>query len=430
MGLPEEVVDHVYDFTGVDIDQQDIVIIPNPLVRSVSGREPVAVRIIDEEARLEEQAVEEEAPLQAAVPVRSERRVVRARVVDEAVVTPIIDPVVIALAAPTIVPAAEIAPIPAVAPAIAPAPVVPAPTAPIAPEIIAAVVEPIGTAGIARDIAHLIAEAATPAIAPFAPAVTAVLDPIAADITASFDPVCPAIPTIFYPVSADIAPTFNPACFDFAATVDSVRGAITATPVELIAAEIAATLHPVGPNFAAPVDLAGLNFTAAIHLVGAHFAAAVNAVGADFASAVNLLRALGGGRPGRHFTAEAARWCRAAFRCLAWRSRSGLRGRAIDSRFGAAATAFAADLRSFGTRFRTGLTTVAAPVLRFSSGGGKSEGKRSGQSRERTASSKKVQHCQYLQYRRPTTSGALRSRNYAPQTVAGMNRLVDVQKNC
>lgn len=427
MGLPEEVVDHVYDFTGVDIDKDDIVVIPNPLVRSVSWREPVAVRIIDEEPRLEEQAVEEETRLQAAVTMGAIGRVIGPGAIDEAVVTPVIDPVVIAIAAPAVVPAAEITPIPAVASAIAPAPVVTTPAAPIAPEIIApvaapaipAIIDPISTAGIARDIADLVAEAATTAIAPFAPAVTAVLDPIAADITAAFDPVCPAITTIFHAIGPDIPAPFDPACFDLAATVDPVSGAITATPIKLIAAEIAATLYPVGPNFAAPVDLASLSF-----------AAAVNAVGADFAAAVNLLRALGGSGTGRHFTAKSARGCRAAFRCLAWRSRTGLKGRAIDSRLTTATAALGADLLPLGTGFGARLNSGFTRILRRGGGGGKSEGKRSGQGRERSASSKKVHHCQYLQYRRPTTSGALRSRNYAPQTVAGMNRLVDVQKNC
>ena len=30
-GLPEEVVDHVEDFAGIDVDQQDVVIIADPL---------------------------------------------------------------------------------------------------------------------------------------------------------------------------------------------------------------------------------------------------------------------------------------------------------------------------------------------------------------------------------------------------------------
>jgi hypothetical protein len=55
---PEEIVDHIYDFAGVDIDKHDIVIIPNPLVWAIDGRQAIVRRIIHEKARLEEQAVE------------------------------------------------------------------------------------------------------------------------------------------------------------------------------------------------------------------------------------------------------------------------------------------------------------------------------------------------------------------------------------
>jgi hypothetical protein len=419
MGLPEEVVNDVYHLTSVDIDQQHIVIIPNPLVRSVSWREPVAVRIVDEEPRLEEQAVQEEPDLQPVIPVRAVRRVVRSRVVNEAIVTAVINPVVIAFAAPTVVPATEIAPIPAVAAAVAPAPVVPAPAAPVAPEIVTSVANPIGTAGVAGDVADLIAEtAAATVIAPFAPAITAVLDPVAAEIAPPLDLVGPAITAIFYAVGTDIPAPFDPARFDFTATVDPVSGKITTAPIELFAAEIAATLDLPGLRFAAPVDLASLNFAATIHTVGA-----------DFTATVDLLRALGGSRTGRHFAAKTARRCGAAGRGLRRRCLSRLRGRAVNPRLTPATAAFGADLLAFGAGFGAGLATIAAPVLRFGGGGGKNERERCGQGRQRSASGKKVHHGHLLQYRRPTTSGALRSRNYAPQTVAGMNRLADIQKN-
>jgi hypothetical protein len=419
MGLPEEVVDHIYDLTGVDIDQRNIVVVPNPLVRSVSWREPVAVRIIDEKPRLEEQAVEVKAQLQAAVPMGAIGRVIRPRAIDEAVVTPVIAPVVAAVTAPAVIPAAEITPVPAIAATVVPAPIVAAPVAPVTAEVVTASVIAIGAARIAGNIANLIAKAATRAVAPLAPTITAILDPIAADITTAFDPVCPAVTTIFHAVGTDIAATLDTACLDFAATVDPISGAITATPIKLIAADIAATLYPVGADFTAPVDL-----------FGPRFAAAVNAVGTHFAPTVGLLRALCSRCTCGHFTAKSARWCRAARRSLRRRGLPRLRSLPLDPCFGTPPTAFSANLLTFGAGFSAGLTAIAATVLRFDSRGRKSESERSGQSRERTASSKKMHHYQCLQDSRPTTSGLLRSPNYAAQTVAGMNRLIDVHKKC
>ena len=78
-------MDHIYDLAGVDIDQHDIVIIPHPLERAVNRREVIGPRIIDEKARLEEQAVEEEPGLQAAVTVAAEWREIGAGAEREAV---------------------------------------------------------------------------------------------------------------------------------------------------------------------------------------------------------------------------------------------------------------------------------------------------------------------------------------------------------
>lgn len=37
-GLPEEIVDHIYNLARVNIDKKDIVIIPNPAIGAVNRR--------------------------------------------------------------------------------------------------------------------------------------------------------------------------------------------------------------------------------------------------------------------------------------------------------------------------------------------------------------------------------------------------------
>jgi hypothetical protein len=50
-------VDHVHYFPSVDIDQHYIVVIADPLIWAIYGRQTIVDRIVDEEPRLEEQAV-------------------------------------------------------------------------------------------------------------------------------------------------------------------------------------------------------------------------------------------------------------------------------------------------------------------------------------------------------------------------------------
>lgn len=321
MGLPEEVVDHIYDLTCVNIDKQHIVIIPNPLIWPIGGRKPVVERVIDEEPWLEEQTVEEKARLQAAVAVAAERRVIRPGAVHEAIESPVIDPVIIAIAAPAIVPAAEIAPVPAITAAIIPAPIVAAPIAPVAPEVVVtaefaatitaksipAAVKPVSSARIAGDIADLVVE---PATASVAEAVTA------------------SIPTID-PVAAEIAPAFDPAGFDFTAAVNPVGGKVTPAAVKAVAAEIPATLNLLGSRFAAAFDA-----------IGTYFAPTINAVRAYLATAVDLLSTLGCCGTFGDLIAKAARRFGAAFGRPLRRGRTGLLTTSLKSALGTAAAVF------------------------------------------------------------------------------------------
>ena len=67
--LPEEVVDHVNDFAGVDVDQQHVVIITDPARARIGGRQPILPRIADPVVVREEQRLQEISDREAPVAV-------------------------------------------------------------------------------------------------------------------------------------------------------------------------------------------------------------------------------------------------------------------------------------------------------------------------------------------------------------------------
>ncbi len=436
-------MDHINHFAGVDIDQQHIVIIPNPLIRAVGRREAVGPGIVDEEARLEEQAVEEEADVHPAVAVGSERGKIRAWAEQELVAAPPIVPAKAPVAPPAAVPAVEVAIVPARTAVPAPAPVIPPPAAPIiAPAVAAAIAPPVTApivdpARIACDVSHLLAEPAAPtpvkaavpaiitpaSVEPVITAITAILDPVSAAVTAVFDPVGPAITAPLDLIGPDLATAVNPR-----------GGTIAAALFEAVRPDIAALFDPVGADIAP-----------AVNPVSAHFAPAINAVSAAFeASGAGIAAALaafcGLSAPGDlaakpatgrsagtrigahrgHRNRSRAR-CRFIARC---RRRSagridtrgarcsdpfGTRGgrRALHLHAGRAAAHFAAHRRSICAGRSACFGAGAAPVLCFSGGGGQSKRERSGQRRERTAPCKQSPHSSCLLGRQPTTTGVL-----------------------
>src|SRR5690606_29587770 len=106
--LPEEVVDHVDHFAGVDVHQQRIVVVAHPAVRAVGIGQAVLPRIVDPVAAAEEQAVEEVAGAHPAIAVVPVRRVIDADMEHAAVGVAMALPVVAAVIAPVVVPAAVI----------------------------------------------------------------------------------------------------------------------------------------------------------------------------------------------------------------------------------------------------------------------------------------------------------------------------------
>src|SRR5690606_4148193 len=158
-GLPEEVVDHVDDLAGVDVDQQDIVVIAYPAVGAVDCRQAVLPRVVDPVVAAVEQRADEGADAEPPVRVIPVRRVVGADAEHHAVGIAIVVPVVAAVVAPVAVPPAMVAtPAVVVAPVVAPAVIVAAVVAPVAvtivvPPVVAQVPVVAGPVALPRPVA-------------------------------------------------------------------------------------------------------------------------------------------------------------------------------------------------------------------------------------------------------------------------------------
>src|SRR5690606_32627794 len=66
-GLPEEIVDRVEYFAGIDVHQQHVVIVAHPLRARGRRRQPIVEGIADPVAAAEEQRIQEEADREAPI---------------------------------------------------------------------------------------------------------------------------------------------------------------------------------------------------------------------------------------------------------------------------------------------------------------------------------------------------------------------------
>jgi len=135
--LPEEVVDHVDNLAGVNVDQQDIVVIAHPLRPVGRRRQAILPGIADPVTLVVEQRVQEQADREAAVAPVPVGRIIRRQVEDVPVPAAPRAPIVAVVVAPAAIPV--VAPVAVAAPAVAPVAVVPV-VAPVAPVAIAAAV--------------------------------------------------------------------------------------------------------------------------------------------------------------------------------------------------------------------------------------------------------------------------------------------------
>jgi hypothetical protein len=257
-------VDHIDHFASVDINEDHVVVIPNPLIRAINRRQAIGPGIIDEVARLEEQAVEEEPDAQPVVTVRAIRSVVTAKAEDAPIGPAIIVPAEAAIRTPSApIPAPEIA---VVAPAAAIAEVAPCIVASgpyaiaktVAPNlpILEPVALPFGADPIAETapFGPIDLTIIAPVKAPVGLINPAIITPVDAAISLFEVPFAPA----FNPVGPLIATLLNGICAAFAAAIHLLRGAIPALPFKAVCA-------PVTPVF----DLVGTAFAPAINLLGA-----------------------------------------------------------------------------------------------------------------------------------------------------------------
>src|SRR5690606_41432357 len=111
--LPEEVVDHVHHFAGVDVHQQHVVVVADPAIGTVDRRQAVLPRTVDPVAAAEQQRVEIAAYAEAAIAVVAIGRVIDADVEHHPVAVAVTPPVVTVVVAPAAVPAAIVAAVPA-----------------------------------------------------------------------------------------------------------------------------------------------------------------------------------------------------------------------------------------------------------------------------------------------------------------------------
>lgn len=273
--LPEEVVDYVDHLSGVDIDEDHIVIIPYPLIGAIDRRQTIRPRVADEIPRLEEQTVEEKPDAQPVIPMRAKRGVIPAKAEGIAVDPTMVAPPKPAVIAPSAtIPAAKI-PTASVETVIA-APEITAHiaasgsypvTEPVAPYL--AILKPVAAALVAHPVAKATALCAVDT-AVVAPVETVATIPVGTLSIAAIDPIGAAITAAFDPVSAAITAAFDPIC-----------------------SAITAILYPVGAPFAAPINLVGAVFASAIDPVGPALAAIVHAFCAAFGP-VDALYALAG----------------------------------------------------------------------------------------------------------------------------------------
>src|SRR5690242_15129591 len=102
--LPEDVVDHVDDLAGIDIDEQRVVVIAHPAIRAIGRRQAVIIGIRNPVVRAEQDRIEPEADAEAAVAViPAIGRVIARQAIDAAVAHPVIAPVIAVVAAPIMV---------------------------------------------------------------------------------------------------------------------------------------------------------------------------------------------------------------------------------------------------------------------------------------------------------------------------------------
>src|SRR5436305_4408079 len=139
MPLPEEVVDRVEHFSGVDVDEQHVVIIADPFGARFGRRQAILPGVADPVALIVEERIEEDADREAVIAVAAIGRIIRPEVEEAAVAVAVALPIVAIVVAPV--------PVPIATAAIVAAPVS-AVVAIVAPPIAAVVAPPVAAVTI------------------------------------------------------------------------------------------------------------------------------------------------------------------------------------------------------------------------------------------------------------------------------------------
>ena len=204
--LPEEVVDHIDHFAGIDIDQHNIVVISHPTIWAIDFRQAVRPGIVDVVTRAEEQAIEIEADAQPVVAMRAVRRVIAAKAEDAAMRAAIVTPAIPAAVAPCLAVPATI--LTALCPTFGTATIshavaIATTHTAVAATVVPAIITPITALNPA--VCTPFSPAFSPAVRPtISPTVAATFDAVRAAITATFDPICAAITTALNPIGSAI----------------------------------------------------------------------------------------------------------------------------------------------------------------------------------------------------------------------------------